>query len=87
MRCNECSFSYYDYSDNYEACWLGIEAYENSKGSCGCRYSMKTLKKWGDEAHKAEDEYYKAMSEAIEEFGEDLENVEKRVTKETTEVV
>lgn len=65
MRCKTCNYLTWDYSENYEDCWLGIEAYDNGK-SCGCRYSQKTLDRWAKQIEEQEAEYYKNMVEAIE---------------------
>ena len=66
MRCDSCNYLTWDYSENYETCSLGIESYENSKGSIGCKYRQKTLDRWSKQIEEQETEYYKNMVEAIE---------------------
>lgn len=68
MRCDSCNYVTWDYSENYEDCYFGIEAYENSKGSIGCKYRQKTLDKWAKQIEEQEAEYYKNMVEAMEYF-------------------
>lgn len=67
MRCEYCKFNYYDYSDNYDYCWLGIEGYDNGK-SCGCKYNMKTLKKFADHQEREEAEEYARMGRFFAEL-------------------
>lgn len=71
MRCECCKYSYFDYGENYDYCWLGIESYDNGK-TCGCKYNMKTLNKWAEHQEQAQDEEYKRMGEYFSQL-EDLE--------------
>ena len=73
MRCDSCNYNVWDYSENYETCWLGIEPYENSKGSCGCKYRRSTLEKWGNEIEEAQNEEYKRMGEYFSKLEEENE--------------
>ena len=62
MRCHSCNYCVWDYSENYETCFLGIESFDNGK-TCGCRYREKTLDKWAKELEEMEAEEYKRMGE------------------------
>ena len=44
MRCKNCPFCYFDYSENGYYCKFEIYE-ENAKGETGCKYNLKTLKK------------------------------------------
>lgn len=50
MRCEGCTYTVYDYSENVELCkFFGYgddEISENRKGEIGCRYNKKTLDKF-----------------------------------------
>ena len=67
MRCKNCKYTYYYYTEGYELCQLfeygdGIDEKgnrritENRKGEEGCRYNQKTLdkmyKKYKERCHK-----------------------------------
>lgn len=67
MRCDSCNYCYYDYSENYDYCWLGIDAYDNGR-SCGCRYNQKTLDKWAEHQEKEEQEEYARMGKFFSEM-------------------
>ena len=82
MRCDSCHCNQYDYSEGYDTCWLGIEPYENSKGSIGCKYRQSTIDKWCKEAHDAEDRYYADMCKAIEAVeGKPIDEVTTKIEK------
>ena len=49
MRCDNCEYRRYIYSDDIYECEFGFEG-ENSKGECGCRYNRKTLNKFKRES-------------------------------------
>lgn len=69
MRCEKCQYLIYDYSENYEDCFLGIPDEECSeyKGMFGCKYTQKQLDKSYEELRKAEDESYIDMGKWFEE--------------------
>ena len=48
MRCDNCPYLQYDFSEDAYYCVFGFEG-EDSKGRCGCRYNMKTLNKFNKE--------------------------------------
>lgn len=62
MRCKNCNYLYFDYSENYEDCRLGLGD-DNYKGECGCKYTRKQLEKFANELDKAEAEEYSRMAE------------------------
>lgn len=62
MRCKNCNYLIYDYSEDYETCYFGFED-ENSKGECGCKYREATLDKFAKEIEEMEAEEYGRMAE------------------------
>jgi hypothetical protein len=68
MRCENCNYKIYDYSEDYETCWLGIEGDDNGK-SIGCKYQQRTLDKWAKEIEQAEAYEYQRMYEYYKEAG------------------
>lgn len=66
MRCNNCNYSYFNYSENYEDCRLSIpddECTENRHGEFGCKYNQKTLDKQAKYIEQCEAEEYARMYE------------------------
>lgn len=58
MRCKNCNYLIYNYSENYEECFFGFEDNEN-----GCKYRQKTLDKFSKEIEDMEAEEYSRMAE------------------------
>ena len=79
MRCESCNYCHYDYSDDMEVCWLGIDSYDNGK-SCGCKYTQKTLDKWAAIQEKAEEEEYARMGEFFTKLGDKNSEIENGVS-------
>lgn len=69
MRCKNCDYLYYDYSEGYEDCRLGLGD-ENDKGEIGCKYNRKQLEKFAKEMDEAEAEEYARMYEYFSKKGE-----------------
>ena len=68
MRCKNCNYLYYDYSENYEDCSLGLGE-ENNKGECGCKYTEKQLRKFAKEIEDMETQKYAKMAEYYSKVG------------------
>ena len=62
MRCKNCNYLYFDYSENYEDCRLGLGE-ENNKGEIGCKYTQKQLDKFAKEIDDMEFKEYERMAE------------------------
>ena len=73
MRCNNCNYLYFDYSENYEDCRLGLGE-ENGKGECGCKYTQKQLDKFAKEIEEMEAEEYKRMGEFFSKLDNEVTN-------------
>lgn len=69
MRCKNCDYLTYDYSENYEDCLLGIPDEECTEynGMLGCKYTQKQLDKSYEELTQAEAESYADMGRWFEE--------------------
>lgn len=78
MRCDNCPYNGYDHHENYPVCKLfGIDdefVYENSKGSIGCRFNRKTLKKYAYLKELEEQEICRQMGD----FAKFLEEQDRR---------
>ena len=62
MRCKNCNYLYFDYSENYEDCRFGLGE-ENSQGEIGCKYTQKQLDKFSKEIEEMEQDEYARMGE------------------------
>lgn len=69
--CDQCEYLMYDYSEDYEYCWVLSEEhqYERADGRCYCRFGAKKLKQFADEIEKAEAEYYEGFVKFMRENG------------------
>lgn len=62
MRCKNCNYLMYDYSEDCEDCMFGFDD-EDSKGEIGCKYTRKQLDKFAKEMEEMETENYARMGE------------------------
>ena len=73
MRCENCNYLYFDYSENYEDCRLGLGE-ENNKGEIGCKYTSKQLEKFAKEIEKMETIEYARMGEYFSKQESEVQN-------------
>jgi len=78
MRCKNCPYTEYDYSENVELCkFFGYgedEISENRKGEIGCRYNMKSLQKFVRMHEAEEEEIVRQMGDFAKWYEETYKN-------------
>lgn len=78
MRCKNCPYTEYDYSENVELCkFFGYgedEISENRKGELGCKYNMKSLKKFVRMHEAEEEEIVRQMGDFAKWYEETYKN-------------
>lgn len=78
MRCKNCPYTEYDYSENVELCkFFGYgedEISENRKGEIGCRYNMKSLQKFVRMHEEEEEEIVRQMGDFAKWYEETYKN-------------
>ncbi len=78
MRCKNCPYTEYDYSENVELCkFFGYgedEISENRKGELGCKYNMKSLQKFVRMHEAEEEEIVRQMGDFAKWYEETYKN-------------
>lgn len=90
MRCKNCPYESYDYSEGYSICSIFGDnedyTYENEKGELGCKYNRKTIEKFVRAKQLEEKEIVRQMGD-MAKFWKEQEEQEAAKQKENNDAV